>query len=154
MIRILSLALVGLTLAPSLSAEETHLSERDGLRVQHAWGISGRDGLRVFLEIQNKGSTEVVLSGGATADGTGIKVMATLPGTDQAEAIGEIPIAAGADMDFEPGGLYLWINPAPDAVPGDLVAAHLDFAPLGELDVEIEIFPDGTRQHPHAGHNH
>lgn len=133
---------------------DAHLSELDGLRVLHPWAIEGPDGLRVYLEIENQQDREIILSGGETHDGTALILVATRPGTEQSDAIGEIPIAAGADMELSPGELYLLLSPAPDVTVGDMVEAHLAFDPVGELDIEIEVFPSGTRKHPHAGHNH
>lgn len=133
---------------------DAHLSEHDGLRVLHPWAVTETDGLRIYLEIENQRSEEIVLKGGESHDGAALAVVATRPGTSESDVIGEIPIAAGADMEFAPGELYLLLSPAPDVAPGDMIDAHLELDPVGELDIEIEVFPSGTRQHPHAGHNH
>lgn len=153
-------ALVCALLCLPVQAEETHkdqtdhLSEMQGLRVLHPWALLGSDGLQIFLEIENRSGQEVILTGGQSHSGADLVLVATRPGFDQSDIVGEIPIADGADMELAPQELYFRLSPAPDYAVGDRVAAHLTLDPLGDLDIEIEIFPVGTDQHPHAGHNH
>ena len=133
---------------------DAHLAEKDGLRILHPWAVVEADGLRIYMEVENQRDSEVVLKGGESHDGADLLLVATRPGTNDSDAIDEIPIAAGADMEFAPGELYLVFSPALDVAVGDMVEAHLELEPLGELDIEIEVFPSGSRRHPHAGHNH
>lgn len=149
--------LVALSLAvPALAeGDDHHLSEAEGLRIQHAWGVETAGGVQVYMEIENNRDDTVTLTGGATEDGAELVLMATeVSAQGGTVAIGEIPITGGSEMDLAPGGLYLWLDEAGDVAVGDLVAAHVALNPVGEVEIEIEIMAPGTRQHPHAGHNH
>lgn len=143
---------------PAFAAGEDdsdHLSERDGVRILHAWAVPDRSGLQVYMEIQNAGESEIVLQGGETHDGGALALMATeISAEGGAVPIGEIPITPGADMDLEPGGLYLRLDDAPGIAAGAHLDAHVMLQPVGEIEIEIEVMEPGTRQHPHAGHNH
>ncbi len=150
------LAVTALLAGPALAeGDDHHLSEADGLRILHAWAVEARGGHEIYMEIQNTGDSTVTLAGGETHDGAALVLMATeVSAQGGAVPIGEIPISGGSDMDLEPGGLYLWLEPAADAAVGDLFEAHVTLDPVGEIEIEVEIMAPGTRQHPHAGHNH
>lgn len=134
-------------------ADDAHLSEKAGVRLLHPWGVMQGGALHVYVEIENGAEQEVIVTGGDSADGD-LMLVATDPASGQAEAIGAMPVAAGREMDFAPDELFLRLDNAPDLHEGDHYDAHIGIEPLGEIEVEIEIYAPGTTEHPHAGHNH
>ncbi|MEM6695076.1 MAG: copper chaperone PCu(A)C [Pseudomonadota bacterium] len=135
--------------------EAEHLAELEGLRVLHVWAVPGEGAMQIYMEVENESDAAVTLTGGELHDGAELVLYATeVNASGGAVAIGEIEIAPETEMDLAPDGLYLVAEAAPEVSVGEIIEAHLEFAPLGELEVEIEIFAPGTRTHPHAGHNH
>lgn len=133
--------------------DEGHLSEVAGVRLLHPWGVMHGADLHVYIEIQNGSGKEIVIVGGDSAHGD-MSLVATDPSNGEGQKIGAIPVAADREMDFAPGELYLLLEDAPDLHEGDHLEAHLKVEPMGEVEIEIEIYAPGTTEHPHAGHNH
>lgn len=135
--------------------DDHHLAEADGLRIQHAWAVPAAGAFQIYMEIANTGDHTVTLTGGETHAGAALVLMATeLSAEGGAVPLGEFPIKPGTEIDLEPGGLYLAIDPAPDLAAGDRFEAHVELDPAGEVEIEIDVLAAGTRQHPHAGHQH
>ncbi|MDF0599252.1 copper chaperone PCu(A)C [Psychromarinibacter sp. C21-152] len=135
--------------------QDDHLAEADGVRILHAWAVPEDGAVRIYMEIENTGDRTLTLTGGETHDGAALALMATeLQAEGGAVPLGEFPIKAGTEIDLDPGGLYLVLNPASDLAEGDRFAAHVDLEPLGEVEIEVDVLAPGTRQHPHAGHRH
>lgn len=133
--------------------DDIHLSEKDGVRLLHPWGVMSRDGLEVYVTIENGSGSTITITGGDSAHGD-LMLLATDPGTDTVVPVSEMPVSAGAEMEFAPGELFLRLDTPPDLHVGDVIEAHLELAPMGEIQMDIEIFGPGTTDHPHAGHNH
>ena len=143
---------------PALAGDDDHLSETQGLRVLHAWTTPADDGaLKVFMEIENTGSDPVVLEAGSTEAGAATELVGIdyASGSGDPAPIGAFEIPAGADVDFEPDGLYIQVSElASDPAPGASFDLTLTFTPIGDLEIHVEVLDPGTTKHPHAGHNH
>ena len=138
--------------------DEDHLAEAEGVRVLHAWIEETRGPeARVYLEIENTGSEELILKGGDT----GIAGAVTLVGLDFNSGgstpvpLGELPIPAGNELELTPDGVFLLITDlAKPLAEGEEFEMHIELEPVGEIEIHVDVEAEGTLQHPHAGHNH
>lgn len=135
-----------------------HKVELDGVTILHAWTQATEgDSARVFMEIENTGDVAVALHG-AEAHGMAdsITLMASPIKADAApETIGEIDIAPGVEMELVPTGLYLALEGLTEPLhQGDSFEMHVEIAPLGEIEVVVEVEAANAKQHSHAGHAH
>lgn len=155
-------AIVTFTLfaVPAMAEEATddHLSEKDGVRVLHAWAnaTDGEDAF-LYLEIENEGDVEVTLVGAATDMAEDVHLIAIPPSGDAADMqeIESLPIPAGAEMELAPGGVAFELHGLTQAlVEGEEFDAIFSLDPIGELEVHVEIEASDATQHSHAGHNH
>ena len=135
-----------------------HLAEAGGVRLIHAWTNATRgDVARVFIEIENTGETEVVLTGGAAGIASSVRLMGApvQAGATGPVEIGTFPIAAGADITLAPDGLYLELAGLDRRLEqGDDFVMHVELEPIGDVEVRVEVEAANARNHSHAGHNH
>ena len=149
-----------LSALPALAQEDEfadHLSEKDGVRILHAWAnaTDGDHGF-LFLEIENQSETEVTLTSAATemAEAAHLVASPLTAGQDPVE-IEALPIPAGSDMALEPGGVAFELHGLTQPlVEGAKFEAMLALTPLGEIEVHVEVEAADATQHSHAGHNH
>ncbi|KAJ55544.1 hypothetical protein ACMU_12690 [Actibacterium mucosum KCTC 23349] len=148
-----------LAATPVLASEDHdddahHLAEAEGIRILHAWAREGE--ARIYMEIENTGEQSVTLEGGEI-EGLGELVLMAMPisatGGDIAP-IKEMRIRGGGAFALTPEGMFLMLEAPADWTAGQHVDAHVALHPLGEVEIEVEVFAAGTDQHPHAGHNH
>lgn len=151
-----------LALASPLAAEgdddSDHLSKREGLEILHAWTqATNEDHTRIFMEITNEGSNDVMLLGGESDIAEHVYLMGLSYGTDGANAreIEQFPIKAGAEIDLTPDGLFLELDGLTKILAeGEAFEIHVVFDPIGEIDVHVDVEAAGASQHSHTGHNH
>jgi len=114
--------------------------------ISHAWtGETGAmaHAIEVYMTIQNNGSEPVTL--------TGAEIDFAQPAVFQAQVVGEdgglrtrevatVEIAPGQSVTMQPGGLRLVFNDVQRRLfAGDHFHAHLQFANIGELEIEVEV---------------
>ena len=157
MFRPLALLLVlAATGAVAADNQDDHLSELGDVRVLHAWTTPPENGeVRIYLDIENNGDVGIRLIG-AQVQGAGKAVVAGLDfrteGMPSVE-IGAFPVPAGSALQLAPMGPFLLIKGL-DPVVGTSFDIDLEFDPLGQLEVHVDVEAEGTKEHPHAGHNH
>lgn len=135
-----------------------HKAELGGVAIIHAWAqATDGDSARVFMEIENSGDAPVSLHG-AEAHGMAetVTLMASPIKADAApEAIGEIEIAPGTEMELVPTGLYLALDGLTEPLQqGDSFEMHVEIEPVGEIEIVVEVEAANAKQHSHAGHAH
>ncbi|MFP4537148.1 MAG: copper chaperone PCu(A)C [Dichotomicrobium sp.] len=149
-----------LALATSLPATAHHDGEqyrKSKVSVSHAWtGETGAmaHAIEVYLTIQNDGSEPITL--------TKAEIDFAQPGVFQAQVVSEdgtlrsrevstVEIAAGQSVTMQPGGLRIVFNDVQKALhAGDHFHAHLEFAEIGELEVEVKVEDTGDgEEHDH-----
>ncbi|MDO5646615.1 copper chaperone PCu(A)C [Paracoccus sp. (in: a-proteobacteria)] len=150
-------AVLALLAAPAFAGDDHdhHVTEVDGIRIQHVWTVAGADPAPVYLEIINDSDVELTLTGAESDWAEFALVGAWLSGGQStAQGIDALRIAPGARMHLEPGGVSLMAGPLSEPLTvGDHLDIHLHFNDL-EIEAEAEVFPTGTKRHPHAGHDH
>lgn len=131
-----------------------HLAEAEGLRILHAWAREGE--ARIYMEIENTGDHLVTLEGGEVEGLGELALMATpiSAAGGEIQPIDEMPIPAGGELALTLDGLFLMLKAPAGWIAGQHIDAHVELHPVGEVEVEVEIFAADTDQHPHAGHNH
>lgn len=158
-----SALLAGCLLATAAMADENHdhqddhVTERDGLRVVHAWGRAskGPDAV-VFLEIENEGAADT-LTGAATKAAREIVIegLRLEAGDLVGEPLGEVAIPAGGAFHFEPNvAQFRLVGLAQALDEGDGYDIELVFAGRGSIAVHVEVEAADATQHSHAGHSH
>lgn len=135
-----------------------HKAELDGVIVLHAWAqATDGDEARVFMEIENTSESVVMLTGGDAhdvAESVTLIATSTKAGGDP-EALSEVDIAPGTEMELVPTGLYFALGGLERPLTkGDSFEMHVELAPLGEIEVIVEVEAADATQHSHAGHAH
>ena len=137
--------------------QDAHVTERDGLRVVHAWSRAskGPDAV-VFLEIENEGAADT-LTGAAAKVALDIVIegLRLEAGNLVGEPLGDVAIPAGGTFHFEPNVAQLrLVGLAHPLDEGDDYAIELVFADRGSIAVHVEVEAADATQHSHAGHSH
>ena len=141
-----------------LGAEDgDHVSERNGIRVVHAWARATTDTTgTVFMDVASLGPADRLI-GAQTPVARGVTIEGVLlaEGEITARTLPEIEIPAGGELVLEPDVLFLRLSGLEHAlVEGDEFPLTLTFGTAGELPVTALVeAPDATR-HSHAGHEH
>ena len=135
-----------------------HLAEAEGVRILHAWTtVTKGDTTRVYLEIQNTGDADLTIVGAGTDIGSSVTLVGLNYSSSGAppEPLGEFPVPAGSGLDLTPDGLFLLIEGLEETLGEDEgFRLQLELDPVGEIEIHVDVEPEGTKQHPHAGHNH
>jgi periplasmic copper chaperone A len=137
--------------------DHAHVARISGIEVVHAWSraTNGPDGV-LFMEIENHGGDDVLI-GASTAIAASVELHGTRlqDGETDSEPIGEMPIAAGGELELEPNALFFKLEGLNQAlVEGGHYEVELHFAEAGSGIVEVEIEAADATQHSHAGHAH
>lgn len=137
---------------------EAHLSEKDGVRILHAWtNATDGDSARIYMEIANESGQDVILLGGESEIGAGVALMGApiRAGEDAPLPLDPFPIAAGTEMDLEPATLFLMIEGLTRTLAeGDDFDMHVELDPIGEIEIHVAVESANAREHSHAGHDH
>jgi len=127
------------------------------LRLIHAWSRATEDDeALVFVDIENHGTTEIMLTGGQTPLARSVEVVGfQLQGARGVYVpLGDLPIAAGSKMALTPEGVALRLDGLSqplhqgDTFPMEIEVGHT------HADVVVQIEAANARQHSHAGHQH
>ena len=155
--RLLSAIIVLLNMATaSWAGDDDHLSERDGVRVLHAWTrATDTDHAEVFMEIENTGHAELSLTGAETDIADDVHIVAMNHADGKAVDIGALPVPAGSDTLLTPEGVFLELHDLDRTLAvGDEFEMHLHLEPLGEIEIHVEVEAANAANHSHAGHSH
>ena len=146
---------VGLAL-PAYAHHDGEIFEQAGIQVSHAWTVetsAKAHAVEVYMTLENTGDRPVVL--------TGAEIDFAAPGVFQAQTIdssgtlkttevARVEIAPGQSVTMQPGGLRLVFNDVKRVLhAGDHFHAHLDFAGVGEMEIEVDV--EHSDEHDHGG---
>ena len=138
-------------------SDDDHVARVDGIEILHAWTQATESGeARVFMEISNESDGDVTLLGGDTGIGDRVTVRAMdYTGGAKPVDVGSFPIKAGSEVDLTPDGLFLEIAELDMHLEqGTSFEMHVEFDPIGEIEVVVEVEAKNASNHSHAGHNH
>lgn len=148
---------LSLLAAPAFAEDSDHLSEKDGVRILHAWtrATSDHDGA-LFFEVENTSGKEVVLLGAESDAAKDVHIVtSSIKAGGAAEEVESFPIAAGSEFEFTPNGVFLELHDMKSPlVEGEEFEVHLVFQDIGEIEAHVEIEAADADGHAHAGHNH
>lgn len=162
MIRSVVLLVAALALPFDAAAEdahtqEAHLAEAGTLRLVHAWSRATDAGeALVFIDIENKGTDLVSLTGGESALAASVDVVGfqMQGGTGSFVPLGALPIAAGTEMVLSPEGVALRLTGLNQPLrQGETFPMEIHFGDM-HAEVTVAIEAADARQHSHAGHEH
>ncbi len=113
-----------------------------GVTVKEAWirALPGTSG--GYFTLHNGGSKQVVLTD-ASSPGCGMLMLHKSEdkgGMSSMSHVSEVPVAAGADVEFTPGGLHLMcMDTKPAITPGATVPVTLIFKDGGQLTTQFPV---------------
>ncbi len=142
---------------PATAHHDGDQYRKANISVSHAWtgetaGMA--HAIEVYMTIENAGPEPVTL--------TGAEVDFAQPGVFQAQVvgadgtlrtreIGTVEIAAGQSVTMQPGGLRIVFNDVQRRLfAGDHFHAHLQFAEIGEVEIEVEVEKIGEDGKPES----
>lgn len=145
---------------PATAHHDGEQFSKSNISVSHAWtGETGTmaHAIEIYMTIQNNGADAVTL--------TGAEIDFARAGVFQAQVVGEdgtlrtrevatVEVAAGQSVTMQPGGLRMVFNDVKRTLrAGDHFRAHLQFAEIGELEIEVEVekLDDDEREHDDDG---
>jgi len=144
-----TLIAVAFALAAVLPATAHHDGERyrtANIAVSHAWtgetaGMA--HAIEVYMTIENTGAEPVTLTGAEVDFARPGVFQAQVVGTDgtlRTREVGTVEIAAGQGITMQRGGLRIVFSDVQRRLfAGDHFHAHLQFAEIGELEIEVEV---------------
>lgn len=139
-------------------SDADHKVELSGVTVLHPWSRASEDGTaQVFLELTNGSDSDITLKGAHLHDGgqEAVVMGAPIKAGGSPTEIGPLPIAAGAEFDLDPEGVYLFLTGLDGhRHKGDTFELVLELEPLGEMEILVEVEAHDATQHSHAGHSH
>ena len=131
-------------LAAGLLGGCTNQGGASGLSVDGAWARPGLTGgsSAVYFVINNQGDADTLLS--AASDTAGMAELhiskMDADGTMTMERQDSVPIPAGEEVLFEPGGLHVMLmNLTGDLKPDDKINLTLTFKDAGEYEVTATV---------------
>ena len=154
---LLALASSTILVAPVGAEEHEHVATAGDIRIVHAWAraaAAGGDTL-VFMEIQNKGMADSLLSAetgkAAGAEAVGITMK---DGASATTPLGPVDIGTGETV-LDPGGMAIALR----GLTGNLAEGEdfellIRFEKAGAVELDVEIEAADAMQHSHAGHAH
>jgi len=144
------LALCGLASPPA----GAHSHGKGDLQVRHPWTRATPPGAKVaaaYLEIRNAGSEPDRVIGASTplAERVELHVMTTTDGVMKMRERPDFEVPARQRLVLQPGGSHLMIvGLRKPFTKGDRIPLTLRFERAGELVIELEVQPAGSRR-PH-----
>jgi copper(I)-binding protein len=138
-----ALALTALLVTTSACADQR------AMQVTDAWSRATPPGLSVgvaYLVIRNRTGQDDVLLSAATSSAATVEVHATTVanGITSMQRQTSVPIAAGAEIKMQPGGLHFMLMGLNKAlVAGERVPLTLRFAKAGTIDIEVAVRASG-----------
>ncbi len=144
-------------LTPVHAEEDEHVATVGDIRIVHPWAraaAAGSDTL-VFMDIENKGATDRMLSvetgkaGNAEIAGITMK-----DGNTTTTPLGTVDVGSGETM-LDPGGMAIVLHDlTEDLVKGEDFQLTVRFEKSGAVELDVEIEAADATQHSHAGHAH
>lgn len=139
------------------AGDSDHKATFGEVTLLHAWTpeTEGDEAL-VFFEIDNAGTTPVTLLGGETDIAATVELVGFQPtdGVPGYVPLPKLPIAAGAEMVLAPNGVALRLTGVTAHLhEGEAFELRIEFE-AGEVEMLVQVEPEGATQHSHAGHNH
>ncbi len=148
---------LALLAAPAFAEDSDHLSEKDGVRILHAWSRATDDHVGVlYFEVENTSGKEIELIGAESDAAEVIHIItSSIKSGGEAEEVDTFPIAAGTEFEFTPDGVFLALEELKSPlVEGEEFEVHLIFDGIGEIEAHVEIEAADADGHAHAGHSH
>ncbi|MEM1361051.1 MAG: copper chaperone PCu(A)C [Pseudomonadota bacterium] len=138
--------------------QDAHKAEAGGVVILHPWAQATTGTfVRIYMEIENENHDAVTLMGGdahGVAESVLVYAAPVKPGAAP-KAIGDLVIAEESHMELTPGGVYLQLDGLKHPLAkGDRFEMHVEIAPIGEMEVIVEVEAANATQHSHAGHAH
>lgn len=131
-------------LAVAMFGAGAHAGERT-MQIADAWSRVTPPGLSVgvaYLVIRNQTGQDDVLLSAATPRAASVELHATKMsnGTSSMERHASLPIAAGAEIKMQPGGLhFMLMGLNTPLVSGERVPLTLQFAKAGTVEVDVAV---------------
>ncbi|MGB0659999.1 MAG: copper chaperone PCu(A)C [Mangrovicoccus sp.] len=136
---------------------DEHSAELGGIHALHAWARATEEKIGfVFVEIENEGDAEVILTGAETEIAESVELVGfTLQnGTGVYQPIPAMPIAAGTHLELEPEGLAFRLTGLSTHLEqGEEFEIEFEFS-TGHMEMHVQIEAANASQHSHAGHQH
>lgn len=131
------------------------------LEVRDGWIRSAPPGasmLAGYATLHNAGDHALTIRK-ATAAGfadTSLHESVLVGDVSRMQALGDVTIAAGASVTFQPGGKHIMlVDPASSPRPGDTVDIRFDLADGSSQSATFTVRDEpATPTDPHAGHDH
>lgn len=131
---------------PATAHHDGEQYRKGNIAVSHAWTGETADmahAIEVYMTIENTGSETVTLTGAEVDFAQAAVFQAQAVGADGAlrtREVASVEIAAGQSVTMQPGGLRLVFNDVQRRLfAGDHFHAHLQFAEIGDLEIEVEV---------------
>lgn len=154
-VALLALALLA---PPSATANDKHVAKVGDLKIVHVWMRAANEAKRpvdVFMEIENAGgaerlvSAEALFAGTATVVGLGAKAGAV------AAPIGPAEVPERGKLILDPSGLAVRLEGLKRPLKaGSDFELILTFEKAGAVTVAGEVMSATAKSHGHAGHRH
>ena len=114
------------------------------LQIENAYTRATVPGQQVaggFMKIENKGAADQLISASSPAAGeVQLHEMAMEGNVMKMRQLKDIPVPAGAAVEFKPGGLHLmFMNIKTPLAAGETVPVKLKFAKAGEVEVRFPV---------------
>jgi len=149
--------IAALTASPATAHHDGDVVQRAGVSVGHAWTAEPAamsHAVEVYLTIENTGREAVRLTGATTSFSAPGVFQALVVGADGAASVREVPavvVQPGQTVTFQPGGLRIVLNDVKRALgAGRHFDLDLEFAGVGEIEIDVEVEPRGTTARPQS----
>ena len=159
----LMIALLGPALLLLASAAPA-MAQSPDIAVEDAWAratVTASQPGAVFFVIRNAGEADDMLTGAASpvADAVEIHESGMQDGVMAMRRLDSVPVAAGGEADFAPGGLHVMLIGLHEPLTkGESFPLELEFATAGRMAVEVTVrdaMAEGTaKQGEHSMHDH
>lgn len=139
------------------AAESDHKATLGDVTLLHAWTPESEGAeVLVYVEIDNGGTAPVTLLGAEAEIAEAVELVGfeMKDGAPHYTPLPMLPIAAGAEMVLAPqAAAFRMTGVSAHLHEGDAFEIHVLFD-AGEVEMMVQVEPEGATQHSHAGHNH
>jgi hypothetical protein len=134
-------ALIGIALSSVAAAQS---ATAGSIKIENAYTRATVPGQQVaggFMKIENKGSTDQLISASSPAAGeVQLHEMAMDGNVMKMRQVKDIAVPAGGAVELKPGGLHLmFMNIKAPLTAGESVPVKLKFAKAGEVEVKMPV---------------
>jgi len=134
-------ALIGIALSSVAAAQS---ATAGSIKIENAYTRATVPGQQVaggFMKIENKGSTDQLISASSPAAGeVQLHEMAMDGNVMKMRQVKDIAVPAGGAVELKPGGLHLmFMNIKAPLTAGESVPVKLKFAKAGEVELKMPV---------------